>query len=58
VQRRLEQGHIGVASHRARVEAAGGSLSLNAGPAGGTVAEVVIPATASAPALAGADGAA
>jgi two-component system, NarL family, sensor kinase len=54
VQRSLMHGHIGVASHRARVEAAGGSLTLSAGPSGGTVAEVMLPVNAGSPALAGA----
>ena len=41
---RLEQGHIGVASQRVRIEAAGGTLSIVAQPLAGTVAEVRLPA--------------
>ncbi len=41
---RLEQGHIGVASQRVRIEAAGGSLKIVARPLAGTVAEVRLPA--------------
>jgi two-component system NarL family sensor kinase len=41
---RLEKGHIGVASQRVRIEAAGGSLRIVARPLAGTVAEVRLPA--------------
>jgi two-component system, NarL family, sensor kinase len=37
---RLAQGHIGMASQRVRIEAAGGSLTVVARPLAGTVAEV------------------
>jgi two-component system NarL family sensor kinase len=40
---RLGEGHIGLTSHALRVEAAGGSLTLTPGPAGGTVAVVDLP---------------
>jgi two-component system NarL family sensor kinase len=43
--RRLAEGHIGLASQRIRIETAGGSLSLRSGPSG-TVAEVRLPAPA------------
>lgn len=36
-------GHIGLASHALRVEAAGGTLAVLPGPAGGTVATVELP---------------
>ena len=42
-ERKLRDGHIGLASHRARVEAAGGELAFAPGPAGGTVATVTVP---------------
>jgi two-component system NarL family sensor kinase len=45
LQQRLAEGHIGVASHRVRLAALGGGLSLRDGEAGGTVAEVWLPAT-------------
>lgn len=42
----LAAGHIGLASQRARIEGAGGELSLGSGPGGhGTVATVRLPAT-------------
>ncbi|GGM10427.1 sensor histidine kinase [Nakamurella endophytica] len=41
---RLAEGHIGVASHRLRIEAAGGRLTLDRGTPGGTVATVSLPA--------------
>jgi two-component system NarL family sensor kinase len=44
VDGRLHDGHIGVASRRVRLEALGGRLVLCRGDAGGTVAEVRIPA--------------
>jgi two-component system, NarL family, sensor kinase len=43
--RRLAEGHIGLASQRIRIETAGGTLSLRSGP-DGTVAEVRLPAAA------------
>jgi two-component system NarL family sensor kinase len=43
VQRSLQLGHIGLASHALRVEAAGGSLTLRPGRPGGTVAVVDVP---------------
>ena len=39
----LAHGHIGVASQQIRLENAGGTMSLRAGPDCGTVAEVAIP---------------
>jgi two-component system NarL family sensor kinase len=44
-ERRLAEGHIGLASQRIRIETAGGSLALRSGP-DGTVAEVRLPAAA------------
>jgi two-component system NarL family sensor kinase len=41
----LGEGHIGLASYRARVEAAGGTLSLTAAPGAGTIARVDVPCT-------------
>lgn len=41
--RRLGEGHIGLASHALRVEAAGGSLTLAPGPVAGTAAVVTLP---------------
>jgi two-component system NarL family sensor kinase len=41
--RRLAEGHIGLASQRIRIESAGGTLRVRSG-AGGTVAEVELPA--------------
>ncbi len=43
VSRRLADGHIGLASHAVRIEAAGGALAVVPGPAGGTVATVELP---------------
>ena len=40
--RRLAEGHIGLASQRIRIESAGGTLRLRSG-ADGTVAEVELP---------------
>jgi two-component system, NarL family, sensor kinase len=45
LDRKLRAGHIGLASHRARIAAAGGELSVAPGPDGGTVATVTAPAT-------------
>ncbi len=45
VEQRLAEGHLGVASQRVRVQAAGGRFSLRAGHPG-TIAEVELPATA------------
>jgi two-component system NarL family sensor kinase len=39
----LADGHIGLASCRTRIEAAGGRLTIRSGPRGGTVAVVVVP---------------
>ena len=44
VARSLGQGHIGLASHQARVEAAGGSLAVGRASPSGTIAEVSVPA--------------
>ncbi len=43
VTHRLGEGHIGLASHALRVEAAGGALTLAPGPVTGTVATVELP---------------
>jgi two-component system, NarL family, sensor kinase len=43
VDRRLAEGHIGLASQRIRIESAGGTLRLRSG-ANGTIAEVELPA--------------
>jgi two-component system NarL family sensor kinase len=40
---RLAEGHIGLASQRARLDAVGGRLHLEPGPAGGTSAVVDVP---------------
>jgi two-component system NarL family sensor kinase len=44
---RLAAGHIGIASRRIRLEAAGGTLRLYAGESGGTTAEARVPVTPS-----------
>ncbi|MGI5128810.1 sensor histidine kinase [Pseudonocardia sp. CA-107938] len=41
--RSLADGHIGLASHALRIEAAGGALTVVPGPTGGTVATVELP---------------
>jgi two-component system NarL family sensor kinase len=43
VERSVGQGHIGLASHQARVEAAGGALKVSSGAPPGTIAEVDVP---------------
>jgi len=43
LSRRLAEGHIGLASRRIRIEAAGGQLHVAAAPEGGTVATVEVP---------------
>jgi two-component system NarL family sensor kinase len=43
LERSVGSGHIGLASHQARVEAAGGRLTLRAGTPSGTVAQVDLP---------------
>jgi two-component system NarL family sensor kinase len=43
VEESLARGHIGLASHRVRVEAAGGALSLTGASPSGTVARVDLP---------------
>ncbi|MFD0384947.1 ATP-binding protein [Streptomyces stramineus] len=45
VQRRLREGHIGLASHHVRVESAGGRLRVDSSGAG-TAVEVRLPADA------------
>lgn len=45
VQRRLKEGHIGLASHYVRVESAGGRFTIDSGP-GGTTTEVRLPSAA------------
>ena len=44
-ERSLGSGHIGLASYRARVEAAGGTLSLTGAHGSGTIARVELPCT-------------
>jgi two-component system NarL family sensor kinase len=44
-ERSLASGHIGLASHRARIEAAGGRLSLTGAHGSGTIALVELPYT-------------
>ena len=44
-ERSLRSGHIGLASYRARVEAAGGTLSLTGAHGSGTIARVELPCT-------------
>ena len=46
VGRRLAQGHIGMNSHRVKVESAGGEFRLDSSPGGGTVVRVSVPAVA------------
>ena len=43
LEQQLTAGHIGVASHRVRIEAAGGTLTLTPNTPHGTVASVTIP---------------
>ena len=43
LERRLADGHIGLPSHAARIEAAGGTLRVTPGTGGGTVATVELP---------------
>jgi len=40
---RVAEGHIGLASHRARLESVGGTLVVRRLPAGGTSAEIRVP---------------
>jgi two-component system, NarL family, sensor kinase len=42
---RLAQGHIGLDSHRVRIESAGGHFRLETPTSGGTVVRVDLPAT-------------
>ena len=51
---RLEEGHIGLASHALRVEAAGGRLAVGPGAPTGTVATVELPLPATVPGPTGA----
>ena len=51
---RLEEGHIGLASHALRVEAAGGRLDVGRGAPTGTVATVELPLPATVPGPTGA----
>lgn len=51
--RRLTQGHIGLASHRARVQAAGGTLTIIEGPVGARL-QVTVPLRHPAPTTASA----
>ncbi|WP_333778604.1 sensor histidine kinase [Streptomyces sp. IBSBF 3136] len=41
--RSLSSGHIGIASHRARIEGMGGVFSLHSNESGGTTVEAVVP---------------
>ena len=41
---RVAQGHIGLDSHRVKIESAGGEFRLQATPGGGTTVRVSIPA--------------
>lgn len=43
VERSVGQGHIGLASHRARLEAAGGTLTIRRASPSGTIAEIELP---------------
>jgi two-component system, NarL family, sensor kinase len=43
LQDRLARGHIGLASHRMRVESIGGRLEITSSPGRGTIAEVHLP---------------
>ena len=45
-ERSLGEGHIGLASYRARIEAAGGTLSLTAADGVGTTVRIELPCTA------------
>jgi two-component system, NarL family, sensor kinase len=40
---RLADGHVGLASQRVRIEAAGGSMSVASGPGRGTRVEIRVP---------------
>jgi len=53
VERSLARGHIGLASYRVRVEAAGGVLELRPGVPSGAIAEVEVPCRCEAPPPAG-----
>jgi two-component system NarL family sensor kinase len=44
IPKRLEDGHIGLASQRLRLESASGSLELGSAPGRGTVARARLPA--------------
>ena len=52
VSGRLAAGHIGLSSHRVRVEAAGGTFTLRTPPSGGTVVAVGVPVPVTVPAVA------
>ena len=52
---RVAEGHIGLASQRARIESAGGSLDILARPGGGTRVEVRLAYSSSAEPFGGAD---
>jgi len=52
VSGRLAAGHIGLSSHRVRVEAAGGTFTLRTPPSGGTVVAVGVPVPVTVPAIA------
>ncbi|WP_435613746.1 sensor histidine kinase [Streptomyces sp. 1222.5] len=41
--RSLSSGHIGIASHRARVEGMGGTFTVHSNPTGGTTVEATLP---------------
>jgi len=44
VARRVGEGHIGLESHRIKIEAAGGEFDIQTPSTGGTVVRVVVPA--------------
>ncbi|WNV87964.1 hypothetical protein [Umezawaea sp. Da 62-37] len=41
---RVAEGHVGIASHRLRVECAGGAFHLTTSPGAGTSVRVLLPA--------------
>jgi two-component system, NarL family, sensor kinase len=53
LERRLSEGHVGIASQRTRVEVAGGRFQVSAANPG-TIVEVSLPASAAGAARAGA----
>jgi two-component system NarL family sensor kinase len=49
VEASLDRGHIGLASHRVRLEAAGGGLSMTGASPSGTIVKVDVPCPSTAP---------